>query len=61
VPAGERGEDGAYPEGTVNRRVDERLAAFAEKARSFGRAAPGAAPADAAKAAEAAEDKEPRP
>lgn len=61
LPAGERGEDGAYPEGTVNRRVDERLAAFAEKARSFGRAAPGAAPADAVKAAEAAKDGEPRP
>ncbi len=61
LPAGERSEDGAYPEGTVNRRVDERLAAFAEKARSFGRGAPGAAPADAGRAAEAAKDEEPRP
>ena len=37
VPAGERGADGRYPEGSVNRRVDDRLAAFAEKARNFGR------------------------
>jgi predicted ATP-dependent protease len=37
VPAGERDAEGRYPEGTVNRRVDDRLAAFAEKARSFGR------------------------
>jgi predicted ATP-dependent protease len=39
VPAGERDAGGRYPEGTVNRRVDDRLAAFAEKARSFGRGA----------------------
>jgi lon-related putative ATP-dependent protease len=39
VPAGERGEDGAYPEGSINRRVDDRLADFAKKARAFGRAA----------------------
>ena len=42
VPAGERGADGRYPEGSVNRRVDDRLAAFAEKARNFGRGAPAA-------------------
>ena len=41
VPAGERGADGRYPEGSVNRRVDDRLAAFAEKARNFGRGARG--------------------
>ncbi len=41
VPAGERAADGRYPEGTVNRRVDDRLAAFAEKARSFSRAQSG--------------------
>ena len=35
VPAGERGEDGAFPEGTINRRVEERLIALAEKRRSF--------------------------
>jgi len=50
VPAGEKGPDGRYPEGTVNRRVDDRLAAFAEKARNFGRAAPAT---NGAKAAEA--------
>ncbi|HEX9187278.1 MAG TPA: Lon protease family protein, partial [Vicinamibacteria bacterium] len=43
VPAGERGADGRYPEGSANRRVDDRLAAFAEKARNFGRGAPAAA------------------
>jgi predicted ATP-dependent protease len=42
VPAGERGADGRYPEGSVNRRVDDRLAAFAEKARNFGRGTPAA-------------------
>ena len=57
VPAGERGDDGRYPEGTVNRRVDDRLAAFAEKARSFGRGAPAA---NGAKA-EAPKPPEPEP
>jgi predicted ATP-dependent protease len=42
VPAGARDAEGRFPEGTANRRVDDRLAAFAEKARSFGR---GPAPA----------------
>jgi len=37
VPAGERDPDGRYPEGSVNRRADDRLASFAERARSFGR------------------------
>ena len=37
VPAGARDAAGRYPKGSVNRRVDERLAAFAEKARNFGR------------------------
>jgi lon-related putative ATP-dependent protease len=58
VPAGERGEDGRYPEGSVNRRVDDRLAAFAEKARNFGRAS-GAA--NGAKTAEPAKTPEPAP
>jgi len=56
LPAGEKGPNGRYPEGTVNRRVDDRLAAFAEKARSFGRAAQatnGAKAADAPKPPEA--------
>jgi predicted ATP-dependent protease len=42
VPAGEQGADGRYPEGTLNRRVDDRLAAFAERARNFGRGGSGA-------------------
>ena len=29
-PAGERGADGAYPEGTINRAVEERLRQFAK-------------------------------
>ncbi|MEQ8967308.1 MAG: ATP-binding protein [Azospirillaceae bacterium] len=37
LPAGERVADGAFPEGTINRRVDDRLAAFAEAARAFAR------------------------
>ena len=59
VPAGEREADGRYPEGSVNRRVDDRLAAFAEKARSFGKG--GSAPTNEAKAAEAPKPPEPRP
>ncbi|MDI3338085.1 AAA family ATPase [Defluviimonas aestuarii] len=35
--AGERGEDGVYPEGSVNRRTEDRLRAFAEKRKAFGR------------------------
>ena len=35
VKAGERGEDGAYPPGTINRRVEDRLREFAERARRF--------------------------
>ena len=34
VPAGARGADGAFPEGTVNRRVEDRLRLFAERSRS---------------------------
>jgi predicted ATP-dependent protease len=33
VPAGERGADGQYPEGTLYRRVEDRLAGFAEQLR----------------------------
>jgi predicted ATP-dependent protease len=36
VPAGARGADGAFPEGSVNRRVEERLVAFAEVRKRFG-------------------------
>jgi len=34
-PAGKRGEDGLYPAGSVNRRVEDRLRAFASIRRSF--------------------------
>lgn len=37
VPAGERGPDGRYPEGTVNERVARRLRELAEGIRAFGR------------------------
>ena len=37
VPAGERGSDGRYPEGTINGRVEARLEAFATARRAFGR------------------------
>jgi predicted ATP-dependent protease len=35
IAAGERGADGAYPEGTINRRIEDRLAELAETARRF--------------------------
>ena len=41
VEAGERGADGLFPEGTVNRKVEERLAELADARRRFGIAAPG--------------------
>ena len=51
LPAGERGADGRFAEGSVNRRADDRLTAFAERARAFGRAAaPNAAVARPEKA-----------
>ncbi|HXY42279.1 MAG TPA: AAA family ATPase [Vicinamibacteria bacterium] len=59
VPAGERDADGRFPEGSVNRRVDERLAAFAEKARSFGKG-PAATAGEAARPAEAAKEPQPK-
>jgi lon-related putative ATP-dependent protease len=37
VPAGERGADGSFPEGTVNRAVEDRLIAFAQSRRRFAR------------------------
>ncbi|GAB4355910.1 MAG: ATP-binding protein [Kiloniellaceae bacterium] len=36
TPAGSRGADGRFPEGTVNRRVEDRLIAFAEARRRYG-------------------------
>jgi predicted ATP-dependent protease len=41
LPAGEQGKDERYPEGSVNRRADDRLDEFAKKARAFGRGASG--------------------
>ncbi len=35
LPAGERGADGLYPEGSFNRRVEDRLRDFAERRRTF--------------------------
>jgi predicted ATP-dependent protease len=44
--AGERGEDGLFPEGSVNALVEARLRGFAERRRAFGRrpGAPGEEP-----------------
>jgi predicted ATP-dependent protease len=36
MPAGERGDDGLFPEGTVNRQVEIRLITLAELARAYG-------------------------
>jgi predicted ATP-dependent protease len=36
MPAGERGSDGRYPQGTINRKVEDRLIAFSEARRKFG-------------------------
>jgi predicted ATP-dependent protease len=44
VPAGEPGPDGAYPEGTINQRVDRRLREMGEAMRRFSRQAPAASP-----------------
>ena len=41
VPAGERDAAGEFPEGTVNRRVEDRLLAFARTRRQYARQAPG--------------------
>jgi lon-related putative ATP-dependent protease len=49
LPAGVKDASGQWPEGSLNRRVDERLAALAEKARSFGRG--GALPNEDARTA----------
>ena len=36
IPAGERGPGGAYPPGTINARVERRLAEFAERSKAAG-------------------------
>jgi predicted ATP-dependent protease len=43
-PAGERGADGRFPDGSVNRVVEERLAGFALARKAMGRDAAGEAP-----------------
>jgi predicted ATP-dependent protease len=35
VPAGERGADGSYPEGTINHKVDRRLREILENMKKF--------------------------
>ncbi len=39
VPAGARGPDGRFPEGTVNQKVEAKLVELARRRRAFGRAA----------------------
>jgi predicted ATP-dependent protease len=46
LPVGERDENGNYPEGSINQRVEARLAALAEKWRAFSAQAGGGAPAE---------------
>jgi predicted ATP-dependent protease len=41
VPAGERDEEGNYPEGTINYKVEQRLAELAEKRAKFAKSAEG--------------------
>lgn len=41
LEAGERGEDGEFPEGSVNRKVEDRLRALADGLRTYGSAARG--------------------
>lgn len=41
VPAGLRGADGKFPEGSVNRRVEDRLIELAQRRQAFGAAASG--------------------
>lgn len=44
LPSGERGADGGYPAGSINRRVEDRLRSFASIRRSFGREPEAARP-----------------
>jgi predicted ATP-dependent protease len=41
TPAGKRGPDGTFPEGTVHRLVEERLRGYADRLRDFGAAGDG--------------------
>jgi predicted ATP-dependent protease len=48
VKAGEQGEDGRFAAGTINRLVEDKLKAFAERGRSFAKSSePGEPPRDA--------------
>jgi predicted ATP-dependent protease len=47
VKAGERGADGKFPDGTINRLVEDKLKLFAERARAFARAKGAASEEDA--------------
>lgn len=55
LPAGERGPDGRWPEGTVNALVDARLEILARTAREYGRGEEEAAPAEEEEGVEAGE------
>jgi predicted ATP-dependent protease len=44
-PAGARGADGAFPEGSVHRRVEDRLRGYADLLRDFAASPDGAAAA----------------
>ena len=59
LPAGERGPDGRWPEGTVNALVDARLETFARTAREYGRGEEEAGPAEAEEAEGEAEEEAP--
>ena len=42
VKAGERGAEGRFPGGTINRLVEDKVRSFAERARGFAKGASGA-------------------
>jgi hypothetical protein len=46
IPAGERDAQGAYPAGSINRRVEDRLRAFANVRKSFATQSPAQSPAN---------------
>jgi hypothetical protein len=47
-PAGARGADGVFPEGSVHRRVEDRLRGYADRLRDFGLSPDGGRTAAAA-------------
>ena len=46
IKAGDRGSDGRFPAGTINRSVEDKLKTFAERARAFGARAGGSSDND---------------